>query len=684
MLHSYQSVMMQSVHTPVCRQAIKILVLLVAFQGLLCWEFSQSCKWDSHRILQDLNRFVEFLSPDVAEAADLNSSCDECDGKVTQLTLRYTGMTAAKVTIVQKKDDILLFDDIVGAGSPLTFSGIDKYDTMGTEIRLFVNGDLNTKIHTSCSKPIGPGLISGDFEVIAGLSSKGGRLCPLPPAPDCSECEGKVSELTLKYMGSESAQIRVTDKKDKNVLFDEAVGAGEAFTFSGMDKNGTMGSEIRMYIGSDLDTEIHTSCSKLIGPGLISGNFQVIEGYSRKGGKLCAVPPPPECGECDGKVTELSLRYMGTESTHIKVIDKKGENALFEDAVGADETFTFSGMDKNGTMGSEIRLYVNDGLNTSIHTSCSKPIGPGLISGDFEVIEGYSRKGGELCPIPPLPDCGDCKGKVTVLTLRYMGTKAVQVDVYQKKDDMLLYSEPVEPFEAFTFYGMDKNGTMSSEIRLYVDEVFHNKIHTSCSKPIGRGLAVGDFVVIEGYSRKGGKLCPLPGSDNDLPTISAQVTPSPNAAGWNNSDVTVSFECSDITSGVASCPDPVVVASEGADQAVTGTVIDHAGNSATQTVSVNLDRTPPEIVATASPPPNAEGWNNTDVTVTFACTDAMSGIEACPDPSLVNTEGVGQSVPGAATDKAGNTGQLAPPVVLNIDRTPPEIVATASPPPNAE
>ena len=39
----------------------------------------------------------------------------------------------------------------------------------------------NTKIHTSCSDPIGPGLISGDFTVIAGESKKGGELCPLEP-----------------------------------------------------------------------------------------------------------------------------------------------------------------------------------------------------------------------------------------------------------------------------------------------------------------------------------------------------------------------------------------------------------------------------------------------------------------------------------------------------------------------
>ncbi|SHI49518.1 hypothetical protein SAMN05216261_0791, partial [Algibacter luteus] len=33
------------------------------------------------------------------------------------------------------------------------------------------------------------------------------------------------------------------------------------------------------------------------------------------------------------------------------------------------------------------------------HTSCSVEIGPGSIFGDFSVIGGASRNGGELCPI---------------------------------------------------------------------------------------------------------------------------------------------------------------------------------------------------------------------------------------------------------------------------------------------
>jgi PKD repeat protein len=90
------------------------------------------------------------------------------------------------------------------------------------------------------------------------------------------------------------------------------------------------------------------------------------------------------------------------------------------------------------------------------------------------------------------------------------------------------------------------------------------------------------------------------GVDDDLPQITAALTPRPNAGGWNNADVTVSFSCGDLTSGIASCPSPSVVSQEGAGQTVGGRAVDLAGNVATTRVVVNLDKTAP-IVRMSSP-----------------------------------------------------------------------------------
>jgi hypothetical protein len=73
--------------------------------------------------------------------------------------------------------------------------------------------------------------------------------------------------------------------------------------------------------------------------------------------------------------------------------------------------------------------------------------------------------------------------------------------------------------------------------------------------------------------------------------FTAQPSPSANAAGWNNSNITVSFYCADTCTDVADNMASVMVA------------------------VISIYKTSPTITA-ASPAPNAEGWNNTHVCVT--------------------------------------------------------------------
>ena len=47
-----------------------------------------------------------------------------------------------------------------------------------------------------------------------------------------------------------------------------------------------------------------------------------------------------------------------------------------------------------------------------------------------------------------------------------------------------------------------------------------------------------------------------------MPRITATVTPTPDSAGWNNSSVTVSFDCFDAYSEVSNCPAPVTLTDE--------------------------------------------------------------------------------------------------------------------------
>ncbi|HVL68897.1 MAG TPA: Ig-like domain-containing protein [Vicinamibacterales bacterium] len=118
-------------------------------------------------------------------------------------------------------------------------------------------------------------------------------------------------------------------------------------------------------------------------------------------------PPPTTCSVCDGKVKSLTLQYLGSvTNARIQVLQQDGGNksiVVFDGIIQPGGTFSFTGVDKQGTLGPNITVTVNGAANTVIHTSCSQPIGPGLISGDFKVVEGESRNGGRLCPMPGSP-----------------------------------------------------------------------------------------------------------------------------------------------------------------------------------------------------------------------------------------------------------------------------------------
>jgi len=174
------------------------------------------------------------------------------------------------------------------------------------------------------------------------------------------------------------------------------------------------------------------------------------------------------------------------------------------------------------------------------------------------------------------------------------------------------------------------------------------------------------------------------GTDVTPPIISATANPAPNASGWNNSDVTVTFQCTDSGSGIATCPAPATVTNEAANQVVSGTAVDKAGNSATASVTLSIDKTAPLVTAAQSPGANAAGWNNTPVVVTFSATDSLSGLPVgnISAPVTLAAEGENQFATGHATDRAGNT-STATHAGINIDRTNPGISASLIPEPNA-
>ena len=173
------------------------------------------------------------------------------------------------------------------------------------------------------------------------------------------------------------------------------------------------------------------------------------------------------------------------------------------------------------------------------------------------------------------------------------------------------------------------------------------------------------MVRLEGRPRVGLRIT-LVGVDHDLPVVTATPSPAPNAAGWNNTDVTVAFAAEDATSNIVQLSPPVVQTSEGLGQLVSGTATDEGGNVGSASLTLKIDKTAPQLSALIDRPVDADGFVPPGVVVTFQATDALSGVASVSNPVTLANEGIGQLVAGTALDVAGNSRTLE--VTLNVRR----------------
>jgi PKD repeat protein len=189
----------------------------------------------------------------------------------------------------------------------------------------------------------------------------------------------------------------------------------------------------------------------------------------------------------------------------------------------------------------------------------------------------------------------------------------------------------------------------------------------SCSQPVTVSTEGAKQVITGTVRDKAGKEASTSVTlniDRTAPTISATPKRAANGAGWYNAAVAVAFSCADSGSGIASCPADVTVDSEGAAQIITRSVTDRAGNSASASATIKLDKTAPQLTVTA--PADGAVLNTSPANVSGNVSDALSGVASasCNGSAAAVAGGVlschvplqngSQQIATVAVDAAGN------------------------------
>jgi len=186
----------------------------------------------------------------------------------------------------------------------------------------------------------------------------------------------------------------------------------------------------------------------------------------------------------------------------------------------------------------------------------------------------------------------------------------VNLDITQTSNNPIYTSDGLESFSG-SEQGYEYSNPGSDSLTL---DVFPNQTYTICQ--LGR---THPYSCLSGVSSDSGEV------EYDVdgePTITYSLSSSPNPSGLYNTPITVTFNC--YASVIESCTAPVTLTTAGDNQVVTGTVTDYNGQSASTSVSLNVEQDPLTLgTPTWTTNPVIVG-NSTSLSI--AATDSLSSV----------------------------------------------------------
>ena len=237
------------------------------------------------------------------------------------------------------------------------------------------------------------------------------------------------------------------------------------------------------------------------------------------------------CEECDGGVTSLTMRFVSESGGYVEAgeFDKHGEvkESYFAGYLEPYEVFSFLGNGKDNKLEKNLTIMVDGQVAAELHTSCSKPIAPGLKFGDFFIIAAESKNGGAICPESQSTGDECSAGKPASLQFKYTGQDCSASDNQQSSDKATCAGDPnMDPHVFVRAYGkkgdvyfdgeVDLNGSfwvsaptgdnLDNNMFIELSDCDGNVLqtvsfHASCSQPIGVGDVYG-ALALTGYVAK--------------------------------------------------------------------------------------------------------------------------------------------------------------------------------------